>query len=147
AWGFEVAFSPDGKLLAAAPGNVLPSDDAIRLWDVATGQEVRQCRGHTDRLRCFAFAPDGKRLASGGADRTVRLWDPATGKELQRMEGHGALVRALAFSPSGKTLASVGDDKTLGLWEAATGKVLRVLTVEGEPLSVAFVDDRTLAWG
>ncbi len=147
AWAFEVAFAPDGKLLASGAGNVLATDDTIRLWDVATGQEVRRCRGHGDRIRCFAFAPDGTLLASGAQDRTVRLWGPATGKELRRLEGHRELVRALAFSPAGTVVASAGDDKTVRLWEAATGKELRKLAVQGEPLSVAFVDAGTLAWG
>src|SRR5207302_77381 len=58
AWAFEVAFSPDSTLLASTAGNVLSTDDTVRLWDVPTGREVRRCRGHTDRVRCFAFAPD-----------------------------------------------------------------------------------------
>jgi RNA polymerase sigma factor (sigma-70 family) len=90
-WAFRLAFSPDGKLLASGAGDVASRDNLVRFWDVATGKELRQCRGHTAIIRCFAFASDGKTLASGSADRTVRLWDPATGKELRRLEGRSRI--------------------------------------------------------
>ena len=81
----SVRFSPDGKLLAVADGEsdlphykLLPT--AIILLDVATGEEVRWLRGHTNSIRALAFSPDGKTLASGSADQTVKFWDTATGQ-------------------------------------------------------------------
>lgn len=72
-----VAFSPDGK-------SVLTSgwDRTVRLWDVATGNELRRFVGHASLVKSLAFSPDGKWVLTGSEDATARLWDAATGKEL-----------------------------------------------------------------
>ncbi|MDT9196460.1 WD40 repeat domain-containing protein, partial [Limnospira sp. PMC 1245.20] len=69
----SVSFSPDGQTLASGS-----SDNTVRLWDVATGRELRQLTGHTNSLLSVSFSPDGQTLASGSSDNTVRLWDVAT---------------------------------------------------------------------
>ena len=69
-WGMAaVAFSPDGRLLAA-PGN----DNAIRVWDVGARKELARLRGHRRTVSSLAFSPDGSQLASGSTDGTVRIW-------------------------------------------------------------------------
>src|SRR5205085_6810371 len=68
----SLAFSPDGRLLAT--GNY---DQSIRLWNLASKQEVRRLHGHRSVATSLAFSPDGTRLVSGGFDGTVRFWDVA----------------------------------------------------------------------
>ena len=131
----SVAFSPDGATLASGSG-----DNTVRLWDVATGAELRVLEGHTSCVTSVAFLPDGATLASGSRDNTVRLWEVATGAELRVLEGHMDWVRSVAFSPDGATLAS--GSGTVRLWDVATGAELRVL--EGRTsyvTSVAFSPD------
>ena len=65
-----LAFSPDGKLLAAGR-----SDGHIRLWRVDTGTVLRDLPAHDQAVTALAFSPDGRLLASGARDTTILLWD------------------------------------------------------------------------
>jgi WD40 repeat protein len=67
---YAVAYSPDGKLLASAGDDCL-----IRVWDPATGKELRRLRGHQNRVSCITFSRDGKLLVTGGDDGTPLVWD------------------------------------------------------------------------
>jgi WD40 repeat protein len=111
-----LAFSPDGKHLAAAAG-----PGGARLWS-ADGVEVLRLRAGNRNVRSVAFAPDGKSVAVGTYGNSVHLYD-LTGRELAVFEGHqrgvGPIegVFALVFGPDGKTLASGGADGTVRLWD------------------------------
>ncbi|MGV9770452.1 protein kinase domain-containing protein [Streptosporangium sp. NPDC003464] len=142
-----VAFSPDGKILAAGSG-----DDTVRLWDVATNTSIgRPLTGHTDSVYSVAFSPDGKILAAGSGDKTVRLWDVATRTPIGRpLTGHTGGVSAVAFSPDGKILAAGSSDDTVRLWDVATRTPIgRPLTGHtGGVSAVAFSPDgKILATG
>ncbi len=125
-------FSTDGKRFAVIVGNWL-RENAVRLWNVETGEEIRPFDGHADEVTALAYSPDGKTLASGGYDCTVRLWDPSTGRERRCLQGHKERVLALAFSPNGATLASASADGTTRLWRISDGMELAKLDGPGRP--------------
>jgi tetratricopeptide (TPR) repeat protein len=84
-------------------------------------------RGHDNGVEDSIFSPDGKRIISGGYDKTIKVWDAATGAELMTLCGHELYVQSLAFSLDGKRIVSGGYDKTIKIWDAATGDELMTL--------------------
>jgi hypothetical protein len=104
--------SPDGR--SALSGS---SDNTLKLWDVATGKEIRSFVGHADRVWSVAFSPDGRTALSGSQDKTLKLWDVAAGKEIRSFAGHFSAVNSVAFSPDGRSALSGSADKTLKLWD------------------------------
>ena len=72
---FSLAFSPCGRYLAVGAWWDGTRKVSIRLWDVATGENIATFWGHPTDVQCLAFSPDGAILASGSFDGTILLWD------------------------------------------------------------------------
>src|SRR5205085_11355880 len=102
----------------------------VRLWDAKDGSPAWAQADPAAAVWAVAFAPDGRTLASAGADGLIKLRDVATGAVRQTLAGHHGAVTALAFSADGATLASGGADQTARLWEARTGRPGLVLRAD-----------------
>ncbi len=139
----EIAYSPDGTLLAAG------SSIGVWIYNAQSGEELALFTEHPRGVSSVSFSPDGKTLASGSAsgDAIVRLWDISTGTLKDAFAGHTFVVTSVSFSPDGKTLASGSHDGTIHLWDIDTSTLKNILV--DHPLGVNSVsfspDGKTLA--
>ncbi len=122
----DVAFSPDGRVVAAAC-----EDKSIYLYEVQT-QNVRILRGHQDQIFSIDISPDGERLASGSWSGRIWLWDLQTG-EHRILEGHGHAA-SVDFGPDAGTLASASVDGSVLLWDLREGAQATVIEAQGGPV-------------
>jgi WD40 repeat protein/tRNA A-37 threonylcarbamoyl transferase component Bud32 len=147
-----VSFSPDSRYL-------LGEDEArtIGVWDVQTRQYVGSFGQPDQQFWCFAFSPDGKRVASASNGYRVKVWpwDPDRFQEVKtpllelpevRLTGYGNRV---AFSPDGQRLITGGKEHTVKIWDASNGQPLNTLFGHtGDVFAVAVSrDNRWLATG
>lgn len=121
----DVAWSPDGKLLAAA------TPTTVCVWEVASEAKLHQFKPGRRvpliaplAMHSLAFSPDGKRLASGG-----QIWDLSSGKVVCTCEGRH--TGGVAYAPDGKVVATAGYDGAVRLHDPNTGKELPACRAAG----------------
>jgi WD40 repeat protein len=143
----SVAFSRDST-------SVLSGSDVatIKLWDVATGRQLRAFNGHAKRVNAVAVSPDGTQVLSGSDDKTTMLWNVATGQLLRTFQADSP-VKAVAFSTDETRVLAVsegdppvyimnpGIDGIQQIWDAASGQVLHSAWLGLSPDSAAFSRD------
>jgi WD40 repeat protein len=135
AWPDKIAFSPDGSrlLLTAWQSN-------SRLWDVPTGAEIANLRGHKSDIVCGTFSHDGRLAATASFDGAARLWDALTGN-LRRILGEEIYGQSVfspdqyincAFSPDDRLLATASADGKVYVWDVETGSQFSEIRGSGD---------------
>ena len=132
----ELAFSPDGKILALGVGK------NIILWNVESEKTntLTASTKFTSKPE-FCFSPDGKTIVSVMGTEKIILWDVSTGNG-KVIDSNNIPIFDVTFSPDGNTIASVGRFNGIHLWDAKSGK--RIRTIEhtfNDLLAVRFSPD------
>jgi WD40 repeat protein len=134
----DVAFGPDGRVVAAAL-----RDGSVRIWNARTWKPVGAFRLRPGEARSVSFSANGRRVLAAG-DAGAAVWSTAPGtREPLSMFDDGRQPTAAALSPDGK-LAATADFGVVRLWRAATGARVGRLVPPGKPslvTSVAFSGD------
>lgn len=135
-----VAISPGGSRIASGG-----EGSKIRIWDAATGNQIKVIKQHRHRIEDLDFSPDGKLLASASYDGTVKLWDAKTFDLLKTFSDHQSPVSSVAFSSDGTRIASgsqeqldrnssrsdevkVSVEGTVRVWDIETGQTIHSWT-------------------
>jgi WD40 repeat protein len=138
----DATVAKDNSLLAHEPatakkdlyGDPLPPGAIARLGTM----RLR----HRNEVRCVAWSPDGKFLASGSWHDGVRLWNGSTGQLVRELSVGGNSTHGVAFSPDGGKLAAVGDEGMVWQWDVNTGKKLFEKNAhKGRVHSIAYSSD------
>jgi WD40 repeat protein len=139
----DVAFSPDGRAVAAAAGAT------VAIWDTSDGTGRLSVGVSSGKVDAIAFSPDGDDLAAVTNMGTVVIWNARTGRLTARARPRTGPVNTLAFSPDGRLLATAGNDGDINLWDPVNlyGKGVLAGPV-GSVEALAFSpDSQTLASG
>lgn len=120
-----VAFSPAGGWVASGSGGATAGradEQTIRLWDLASGREIRRLEGFSGAVTGLAVSSGGDRILSSHRGGGMDLWDAAGGQLLRRFERRASNLGGVALSVCGRWALSGGDDRLVRLWNAGTGK-------------------------
>lgn len=115
----QIAFSPDGKFIAAA------TDKGVEIWSVSDRSLVQTFPDPAANI--VAWSPDGQYIAANGAGGPVSVWQIKDATLRYKLLGHTAEVESLAFSPDSKLLASGSEDNTIRLWRLDDGSLVSKL--------------------
>ena len=115
-----LAFSPDGEHIISGG-----DDGVIKLWEVATGREVRSFGNLDAGITALAYSPVAPLALAGYRDGTIALWDATTGDHVRRYSDHGEQIQALAFSGDGSRIYSGDKGRNIIVWETSTAAPIR----------------------
>ena len=138
-----VRFSPDGRYAVS-----VGADRTIRLWDTATGQEIRQLGDGSQNPISLEFSPDGDLVAEGTGTGRVRLWNVKTGLLKGTFGGRFGIVISLKFLSDGTYIVAGYQDSAVRLWNVKTGEELLLDGHTDAVMGVAVSsDDRSIVSG
>lgn len=144
-----LAFSHDSRFLAAASGPSAPkanrpSEQKVIVWEVATGNRMRELSTPEGWLWSLAFSADDRLLIGGGSgdegwygyktDNCIHIWDISSGSEIGRLRGHEKAVFSLVVTPDGRQLVSGSADGTVRVWNLPIPEVSRNVPNAVEPV-------------
>ncbi len=131
-------FSPDGQLLAIGSGPPSRFGD-VKIIAVATGEVQRDLgEAHSDTVLGLRFSPDGRQLATCGADKLCRLYKVDSGQMIRSFEGHTHHILGVAWQNNGQTIATASADNSVKSWNVASGE--RKQSIAGFTKEVTGID-------
>lgn len=117
---FPCEFTADGKNIIAMNYSL-----TLGMWDVETGELIREFNTDSELIQCLSVSADGKYLAGAGFQNIIKIWDISTGKREADLKGHTAGILTLDFHPTQTWIASGSHDQTSIVWDYSNKKQIR----------------------
>jgi WD40 repeat protein len=118
-------FDLSGTMLVTGGGQQEP---VVRIWESASGQLLRELRGHTHSINSARFSPDGRLIATASQDNTARVWRVADGRSIATLRGHRGMIFDARFSPDGSRVLTASSDGTARIYDISLAKPLSELS-------------------
>jgi WD40 repeat protein len=119
----SIAFSPDGRYILTSNGGYAP-----QLWEVETGQWVREFGRYQNDVSSIAFSPDGQMVAAGTQFGSIRLWNTETGEAIREFQTDTGTIMRLVFGPDAQYVISLGfSSYSASFWHIETGERVHLL--------------------
>jgi WD40 repeat protein/serine/threonine protein kinase len=137
----NIAYGPDGRLLATGGSIVGNEHTDVLLWDARTGDLVHTLSGHDEDVYSVAFSSDGSRMVSTGDDDRTIVWDTRSGERLLTVPGEQGEAAGASFSPDGHLLAigNLTRGGTIRVVDAQSGQEVRTpIEASGDSCSPTF---------
>lgn len=123
----SIAYNPDGTQIISSG-----MDGTIRIWDVATGEQISLIDSQTYWVYRASFSPDNRQIVAGGysgfSEMLVEVWEIETGELIHTLYGHEEQITEVSYSADGEQITSVSSDGMVRIWDAVTGELIRQLT-------------------
>ena len=116
-----VEFDLNGTRLVTGGGQREP---VARVWESASGQLLRDLRGHTHSINSARFSPDGRLIVTASQDNTARVWRVADGRSIATLRGHRGMIFDARFSPDGTRVLTASSDGTARIYDISLAKPL-----------------------
>jgi WD40 repeat protein len=138
----RIGFSPDGKYLATANMDGMPT-----VWEIRTSNKVLSLETGMLPSKAIAYSPNGRLIATGGDEGIVQVWDANLGTKITSLE-LGGIIHGLSFSQNGIYLVAASEDGNISVWNATTGDIVsRPLRQSGMYDTAFLMDDRYVTAG
>ncbi len=115
-----IKFSDDGNYVVSGS-----RDQTAKVWEIATGREIRTFMGSPEAIKTLDISADGKRLITVCGDSLAWLWEVATGKLIRKVKDEGDIINNAIFSHDGSKIITAGKNHYAKIWDATTGDSLR----------------------
>lgn len=123
---YSVAITPDATKAVSTS-----RDSTLKIWDLATGANVRTLLGHTGAVSAVAITPDGRMAISASDDHSIKIWDLDSSKDSSYPYRHNRKITDIKTIDNGQKVLTASWDNKISVWNISDGRRLNEIGAFG----------------